>query len=121
MSKKNETKSLKKPAVIGSSFINKLVKECIKYVKCDTARISKTCDKMFLIIGFNRNTKDNKGVWINQDNQRIDFDYVEELVVASGHTKKELIKSTKEYQLLCGFTWEQYFKDLRKDKWNLEN
>ena len=81
----------------------------MKHVKCDTARISKPCDKMYLIIGFNRNTKDDEGVWVNQNNQRIDFDYVQESVVASGHTKKELIESTKEYQRLCGITWEQYF------------
>ena len=112
MSKKNETNPLKQPAVIGSSFLDKLTKDCMKYVKCDTARISKPCDKMYLIIGFNRNTKDDEGVWVNQDNQRIDFDYVQESVVASGNTKKELIESTKEYQRLCGITWEQYFQEL---------
>jgi hypothetical protein len=109
MSKENETKPLKQPTVIGSSSLDKLTKECMKYVKCDTARISKPCDKMYLIIGFNRNTKDDEGVWVNQDNQRIHFDYVQESVVASGMTKKELIESTKEYQRLCGITWEQYF------------
>lgn len=87
MSKKNKTKSLKKLAVIGTSYLDKLAKECMKHVKCDTARISKPCDKMYLIIGFNRNTKDDEGVWVNQDNKRIDFDYVEKLVVASGNIK----------------------------------
>lgn len=86
--------------------------ECRKYVKCDTARISKPLDKMFLIIGFNRNTKDDEGVWVNQENQRIDFDYVQESVVANGKTKKELIESAKEYQRICGITWEQYFQEL---------
>lgn len=107
-----QNKPLKQPADIGSSYLDKLAKECMKHVKCDTARISKPCDKMYLIIGFNRNTKDDEGVWVNQDNQRIDFDYVQESVVASGHTKKELIESTKEYQRLCGITWEQYFQEL---------
>lgn len=112
MSKKNETKPLNQPAVIGSFSLDKLAKECMNYVKFDTARISKPCDKMYLIIGFNRNTKDDECICVNQDNQRIDFDYVQESVVASGYTKKELIKSTKEYQRLCGITWKQYFQEL---------
>ena len=61
MSNNNES-ALNKPAVIGSSSLDKLAKECMKHVKCDTARISKPCDKMYLIIGFNRNTKDDEGV-----------------------------------------------------------
>jgi hypothetical protein len=84
----------------------------MKFVKCDTARISKPFEKMYLIIGFNRNTKDDEGVWVNNDNKIIDFDYMQEYVVASGHTKKELIESTKEYQRLLGITWEQYFHEL---------
>lgn len=112
MSNKPQRPQLNIAAVIGSSSLDKLAKECMKYVKCDTARISKPYDKMYLIIGFNRNTKNDEGVWVNQDNQRIDFDYVQESVVASGNTKKELIESTKEYQRLCGITWEQYFQEL---------
>lgn len=93
-----------------------IAKECMNHVKCDTARISKLCDKMYLIIGFNRNTKDDEGVCVvNQNNQRIDFDYVQESVVASGKTKKELIEATKEYQRLCGITWEQYFQELAQN------
>ncbi len=94
----------------------KLIAQCREIIKCDTARISKPCETMFLIIGFNRNTKDDIGeVWINQDNKRIDFDYVQESVVASGKTSKELIASAKEYQRLCGITWEQYFKELKEN------
>ncbi len=100
--------------VSGSSSLDKLVLECRKYVKCDTARISKPGNRMFLIIGFNRHTKDDEGIWINQNNKRIDFDYVQETVVASGNNKKELIISTKEYQRLCGITWDQYFDELRQ-------
>ena len=112
-SQESTEQALTIPVVSGSTSLDKLAKECMKYVKCDTARISKPCDKMYLIIGFNRNTKDDEGVlWVNQNNQRIDFDYVQESVVASGHTKKELIESAKEYQRLCGITWEQYFQEL---------
>ena len=93
---------------------NKLIQDCRKIVNCDTARISKPLVKgnMFLIIGFNRNTKDDKqNQWTNQNGERIDFDYVEEHVIASGKTRKELLENTGEYQRLCGMTWEQYFEE----------
>ena len=99
--------------------LSDLAKECMNYVKCDTARISKPLKegKMFLIIGFNRNTKQDEGEWINNDGERFDFDYVQESCVASGYSINELIDSTKEYQRLCGITWEEYFKELKeKDK-----
>jgi len=86
-----------------------ILNECREYIKCDTARISKPGDKMFFIIGFNRNTKDDEGMWVNEHNERIDFDYVEEHVVASGQTKDELIESIKEYVRLSDMTWEEYF------------
>ena len=101
--------------VMGSAF-SELADECKQYVTCDTARISKPLEngKMFLIIGFNRNTKEDEGQWVNQDGERIDFDYVQESCIASGHTKEELIASTKEYERLCGMTWEEYFAELRQ-------
>jgi len=37
-----------------------LSSKCMKIIECDTARISKY-DKLFLIIGFNRSTKDDPG------------------------------------------------------------
>ncbi len=102
---------------INDSYLDELAKECMKFVKCDTARISKPRDRMYLIIGFRRNTKDDEGIWI-KDNQRIDFDYVQEFVVASGFNKEELIESVKEYQRLCGITWEQYFDELKQSNKN---
>ena len=87
-----------------------LVKECRKHIRCDAARISKICGKMYLIIGFNRNTKDDIGSQIiNEDNERVDFDYIRESVVASGDTEEELINSAKEYGKLSNMSWEQYF------------
>ena len=92
-----------------------LIKECRKIVKCDTARISKPLEKMFFIIGFNKNTKDNEGQWI-KNGEMIDFDYVSENVIASGFTDEELIKSVKEYQRLCGITMEEYLKEINKQR-----
>ena len=88
-----------------------ILKECKKIIKCDTARISKPLGRMFLIIGFNRNTKDDEGQW-TKNGKPFDFDYVDEKCVASGNTSEELIADAKEYQRLCGISWEQYFKEL---------
>jgi len=98
---------------MGSAF-SELADECKKYVTCDTARISKPLEdgKMFLIIGFNRNTKEDEEQWVNQDGERIDFDYVQESCIAAGKTKDKLIDSAKEYERLCGITWEEYFNEL---------
>lgn len=97
---------------------NELAKECMKHVKCDTARISKPLKdgKMFLIIGFNRNTKNDEGQWVNENGEAFYFDYVQESCVASGHCADELIDSAKEYQRLCGITWEEYFAELKQKK-----
>jgi len=91
---------------------SKLINRCREIVKCDTARISKPLELMFLIIGFNRNTKDDEGVWIDQNNKRIDFDYVQESIIAKGKTEKELIEDCERYVKLQRVTWEEYFKEL---------
>lgn len=88
-----------------------LIEKCKEIVKCDTARISKPLDRMFFIIGFNRNTKDDPGQFI-KNGEPYDFDYVQENVIASGYSDDELIENVKEYQRLCGITWEQYFQEL---------
>lgn len=103
-------------ADVNGCVFPEILEKCKEIVTCDTARISKPLDdgKMFLIVGFNRSTKDNVGQWVDENGERRDFDYVEEYVIASGFTEKELINSTKEYVRLCGMTWEEYFADLRE-------
>jgi len=116
---KNETPKIEQPctlhSVIGCAF-PEISEKCKEIVTCDTARISKPLGdgKMFLIIGFNRNTKDDEGQWVDENGVRRDWDYVQESVIASGFTEKELIDSTKEYVRVCGMTWEEYFADLRE-------
>ena len=90
---------------------SELINKCKEIVKCDAARIIKPLDRMFLIIGFNRNTKDDSGQFI-KNGEPFDFDYVQETVIASGDTNEELIANVKEYQRLCGITWEQYLAEL---------
>lgn len=88
-----------------------LIKKCREVVKCDTARISKPLDRMFFIIGFNRNAKDDPWQYI-KNGEPYDFKYVQENVIASGNSDIELLENVKEYQRLCGITWEQYFSEL---------
>ena len=87
-----------------------IVARCKEIIECDTARISHLNEKMYLIIGFNRNTKDDEGQWI-KDGEPYDFDYFSENVVASGRTEEELIESLVEYKRVCGMTAEEYLME----------
>lgn len=89
--------------------------KCMEIIKCDTARISKH-DKLFLIIGFNKSTKDDPGQWVDENGNKKDWDYVQEKVVANGETEEELIKSAEDYQRLCGMTIFEYLNPDVKDK-----
>ncbi len=92
-----------------------LSSKCMKIVECDTARISKIFDTLFLIIGFNRNTKDDSRQWvqIHEDGtkENRDWDYINESVVAHGNTEKELIEDVKFYKRLCGMTMIEYLTE----------
>lgn len=86
--------------------------KCMKIVECDTARIRRFEDgNMFLIIGFNRNTKDDPGVNLINGIPS-DWDYVAEKVVSSGSTEEELIESATEYKRLYGMTMPEYLEEL---------
>lgn len=76
----------------------------IRMFGCDTARISRPCGKYFLIIGWNRNTKQDEGHW-ERNGEPYDFDYVQEQVIASGETPEALLRSAREYKSLIGKTW----------------
>ena len=90
-------------------FIN-IIKQCREIIECNTARISNPLNRMFLIIGFNRNTKDDAGQCY-KNGKKWDYDYVREQVVASGNTEKELLTSAREYKRLCGLTMEEYIME----------
>lgn len=93
----------------------KLSSKCREIIECDVARISNLGGKLFLIIGFNRNTKDDPGVNIQQfeDGSQIekDWDYVAERVVASGETEEELIESAEYYKKLCGMAMIEFLEE----------
>lgn len=80
----------------------------VEMLECDTARILQPLnDKMFLIIGWNRNTKDLQGTWF-KNGVPIEFDYIEEQVIASGDTYAALLAAAMEYKRLsCGVAKEK--------------
>lgn len=88
-----------------------LVMQCREIIECDTARISSPLGKMFLVIGFNRNTKDDERQWM-KDGEPYDFYYVAEKTVASGETEDELLASVREYKRLCDMNMEEYMREL---------
>jgi hypothetical protein len=92
-----------------------------KMFGCDSVRISKPTDRLFLIIGYKKHTKDDTSSAWYKDGERIDFEYIAEQVIASGDSEEELIKSAKHYKNLLGFNkvykrqdgtfdWEEYLK-----------
>ena len=98
---------------------SELLKRCREIVECDTARISRPLvdGRMYLIIGFKRNTKDGGGYFYNGACRaayyiKESIDYAKESIVASGFTEDELIASAKEYVKLQGMTWEDYFGNI---------
>ena len=84
-----------------------------KMFKCDTVRISKPLNELYLIIGTKKNTKNDKGSIIYKNNKIYNFEYVDEHVIASGKNEVELMKSAKYYKKLLklGNNWDKYFKD----------
>ena len=84
---------------------------------CDSARVVKGLpgSKMFLIIGFKRNTRQDEGVWSDEHGTRKDWDYMQEHCIASGHTFTELVASAWDYKRLKGrIPWERISKSRRK-------
>lgn len=87
-----------------------LVNRCKKLLGCEEARISETHNKIFLIIGKWRNTKDDNS-WHYVNGERKDFDYLEEKVVASGKNKRELYASAKEHKRLLTMSMSEYMRE----------
>ncbi len=96
--------------------MSRLIERSVRLFGCDSARIAKPGETMFLVLGWNRNTaKDREkdpgaGQWV-KDGIPYDFDYLHEKAVASGRTEKELLASAKEYKRLLGLTMEEYIRE----------
>lgn len=82
----------------------KLLKRYFKILfKCDNIRFTAPLNKrIFLIIGSKRNTKKDSGVWIDQNGNPQNWDYLRETTIASGETIGELINNAKTYKSLEG-------------------
>jgi hypothetical protein len=89
--------------------------------QCDEFRIAKYSGKMFLILGWRRNTSQDEERWVRvnssfRDGQPVDFNYLREKVIASGHTEAELFKSAKEYKRISGMSMVEYLQELIGDR-----
>jgi len=68
---------------------------------------------MYLVIGWNASTKDDlNSQWYDGNGVARNWDYIRELVVASGETATELIASVNEYIRLCDMTMTEYLEEL---------
>lgn len=85
-----------------------LIPRFVRMFGCDTARISEVGGKSFLILGWNRNTRDDAGQW-TRNGKLFNFDYVREQVVASGRGEKQLLASAKKYKKLSSMSWKDVF------------
>lgn len=81
------------------------------FPEADAARIIAVGGKLFLVLGYNRNTKDDPGQWVDQDGKGRDWDYVHAETVASGDTEADLIASAEYYKRLQGMKWSDYFRE----------
>lgn len=89
----------------------------IRMFGCDTARIITVLNnKMFLIIGWKKHTRDRKDCTWYKNGERYDFEYTEERCIASGRTMEELTASAKEYKRLSGMTAMDYLTEKLKGK-----
>jgi hypothetical protein len=90
-----------------SSRERKLENVFVQMFGCDAARITNPLGvQMFLIIGHLRNTKQDEGQWI-RNGEPFDFDYLQEQVIASGTTIKELFKSARAYKRMLRMEGER--------------
>ena len=78
----------------------KLEKKFMKMFNADEARISKPIGKLFLIVGYKKHTKDDRLSYFEKNGKRIDFEYLQETVIASGNNAKELMRDAKELKSL---------------------
>ena len=95
---------------VATTIKPKLAEQLRQLLGYDTARIVRPIDKMFLIVGTRRNTKDDPG-HIEINGERVNYDYVAEQCVASGMTDADLIASAEKYKMACGMTMQEYLKE----------
>lgn len=74
---------------------------------CDEVRLlSPLGERVFLILGWRRRSE---GEW-HRNGEPVDFDYLEEMVVASGSTDEQLVASAERYKALRDGGWREFFR-----------
>jgi hypothetical protein len=91
--------------------INTLHEYRLMFPDADNVRFSIAGGKIFMILGYDRNTKEDAGQWVDQDGVKQDFDYLYEMCVASGDNLEELMESAREYKRHADMKWSQFFKE----------
>lgn len=86
-----------------------------KIFQCDAVRVLQISGTYFLLIGFNRNTKDDSGQWL-KNGEPFDFEYIKEKVIASGATYSSLHRSTLRYKAALDFEGKRD----RGEPWTVE-
>jgi len=89
---------------------------CRELIPCDTVEIESVGSKLFCIIGFNKNTKDNHDSYLEKNGERYDFDYVERKVIASGNNEVELIDFIRTYKKVSEMTMEEFLLSPEADQ-----
>lgn len=92
-----------KPMYKGTSDVPLTPKQIRRYKKmfgCDSVRISRPAKDMYLILGWEKDTRyDTYGTWY-KDGKPYHFKYIDERVVARGRTHRMLLKDAKRYKKL---------------------
>ena len=94
-------------------FSSKKVDEIIQKTKdllgVDHVRVDDSLDSYFIFIGKDTSTKDDKhSAWINERNERVDFDYIRWTVIANGKTLELAWDGVLKYNSLKGMTMSEY-------------
>jgi len=80
-------------------------------LKADRCRIKRVGEKLFMQIGFKRDTRDNRtGFWTDEKGEVKHFVYVEWQTIANGKDRHELTESAMRYLRVSKMTMEQFLR-----------
>jgi hypothetical protein len=79
--------------------------------KIDIYEIENINNTLFLIIGYKKHTKDiHDSITIDEHGNRVDYEFTERTVIASGLDSDSLIASVKYYNNIINMTIDEYIK-----------
>lgn len=80
------------------------------FPEADQIRISQPLDEMFCLVGNDKANSTWKKKLVYEDDELVDVEYLEETIVASGHTFGELVASALEYRHVENMTSLEHFE-----------